>query len=518
MAGTHDRRFQTLAVALAMLGMAFMAFRLFAHTGGELFYTLDDPYIHLALAEGILHGHFGINPGEAASPSSSILYPRLLALTLAAGLGDWGPLVLNVLPMLGAVWILAGLLARLRPTPEPALLVALPVLILAVNGFALPFTGMEHSLHLWASLLIVAGTIRLTETGRAPLWMLLGIVLAPLLRFEGAALALGGLLALLAWRRILPAALTLAVLVAAFAAHMALMKQLGLPPLPSSVMVKSSASAAAVDSGAGSALATFGASFLAAPELSPGLSLMLCLGLITLCLGLPGPDTRARATVAGLALLAGAGHLAAGKYGWFDRYEIYIAGTVLAALLWLAAPLLRQGNRATGFGILLTCLALSGPYFNATLLTPLAARNIQEQQWQMHRFATEFFPHPVAVNDLGWTSYRNDSYVLDLWGLGSEEARRMAATGRTPAKMEEIVARHGVSWAMIYDSWFPGVIPDSWCHIADLHTIHVTASDGTVAFYLTDPAQEQAMRSALAAFGASLLPGTALTVNACTTR
>ena len=32
-------------------------------------YSLDDPYIHLALARQILHGHYGINPGEFAAPS-----------------------------------------------------------------------------------------------------------------------------------------------------------------------------------------------------------------------------------------------------------------------------------------------------------------------------------------------------------------------------------------------------------------------------------------------------------------
>ena len=40
---------------------------------GHLVYTLDDPYIHLALAENIIHGHYGVNAGEFSAPSSSIL-------------------------------------------------------------------------------------------------------------------------------------------------------------------------------------------------------------------------------------------------------------------------------------------------------------------------------------------------------------------------------------------------------------------------------------------------------------
>ena len=38
---------------------------------GKFFYTLDDPYIHLALSDNIFHGHYGLNAGEFSSPSNS---------------------------------------------------------------------------------------------------------------------------------------------------------------------------------------------------------------------------------------------------------------------------------------------------------------------------------------------------------------------------------------------------------------------------------------------------------------
>ena len=50
------------------------------------FYTLDDPYIHMALAENLARGHFGVNLGEVSNPSSSILWPWLLAT--AERIGD----------------------------------------------------------------------------------------------------------------------------------------------------------------------------------------------------------------------------------------------------------------------------------------------------------------------------------------------------------------------------------------------------------------------------------------------
>ena len=71
-------------------------------------YTLDNPYIHLSLAENLLRGHYGVNVDEVASPSSSILYPFLLAGTLAFGLGGIAPLFLNTLGAIGVSWLIAG--------------------------------------------------------------------------------------------------------------------------------------------------------------------------------------------------------------------------------------------------------------------------------------------------------------------------------------------------------------------------------------------------------------------------
>ena len=46
--------------------------------GGHFSYTLDDAYIHLALAENLAGGHYGVNLGEYSAASSSILWPLLL--------------------------------------------------------------------------------------------------------------------------------------------------------------------------------------------------------------------------------------------------------------------------------------------------------------------------------------------------------------------------------------------------------------------------------------------------------
>jgi len=78
-------------------------------TNWQFIYTLDDPYIHLALAKGISHFHYGINASEFSAPSSSILWPFLMA-PFASLQGFWlVPLVVNLLCLTGTVLVLQRL-------------------------------------------------------------------------------------------------------------------------------------------------------------------------------------------------------------------------------------------------------------------------------------------------------------------------------------------------------------------------------------------------------------------------
>jgi hypothetical protein len=72
-------------------------------------YGLDDPYIHLALSERITRGEYGINPGEIASPSSSVIYPFLLTLGFFyLNIPEAFPFWLSLISMAGALWMVAG--------------------------------------------------------------------------------------------------------------------------------------------------------------------------------------------------------------------------------------------------------------------------------------------------------------------------------------------------------------------------------------------------------------------------
>jgi hypothetical protein len=151
-------------------------------------------------------------------------------------------------------------------------------------------------------------------------------------------------------------------------------------------------------------------------------------------------------------------------------------------------------------------MTVSMPFIDATFETPVAARGIYEQQFQMRRFATEFFPRRVAVNDIGLVSYKNDTYVLDLFGLGSEPVREAKTTGAfNKAFVDDISTRKNIDYAMIYNKWFQDSIPDSWCLMATLrNTDVVTAGGSQVAFYALRPDIIDDMREAMTRFEATL--------------
>jgi hypothetical protein len=105
--------------------------------------------------------------------------------------------------------------------------------------------------------------------------------------------------------------------------------------------------------------------------------------------------------------------------------------------------------------VLLAVAILVAPYLRSEFLTPLASRGIYEQQFQMHRFVADFYREPVAVNDLGWVSYQNGAFVLDLTGLGSELVRRLrTAQAFGAAKRAEITAHYDIGLVTVYESWF----------------------------------------------------------------
>jgi len=487
---------------------------------GHLVYSLDDPYIHLAVAENILGGGYGINAEGYSSPASSLLYPILLAPTIALGWGTFGAIVINLLAVGLSVSLLLGFFWRnaIQDNENPgAILFAnmmAPLLILSISGFALPMTGMEHSLHVLAVIVTIRGLVAVAEGGKVPPSLAVAVAAMPFIRFEGAALAIASIFVLIATRHLRAAVLIGTIIIVGFAAHVFVMQRLGLPPLPSSVLLKSSL--------AGNVHTLEARGFLVAlkrhlvESMDNRWGILLALGACAILATAKGRNGRwlsleSPGSLIGAAMVFGLGaHIAAGQYGWFGRYEVYAVTILVVGGIYLLRPLwpkiCSMRLLPAQIGLLAALLLVFAPYAKTAWRTPRACRNIYEQQFQMHRFVTEFFPRGVAINDLGWVSYGNDSYVLDLWGLGSETVRLARASGRLDAQaIADLAEEADVDFAMIYASWFEGKIPESWCLMATLLLIDsMTAGGDEVQFYATRASAQADMSTALDRFAPTL--------------
>jgi hypothetical protein len=120
----------------------------------------------------------------------------------------------------------------------------------------------------------------------------------------------------------------------------------------------------------------------------------------------------------------------------------------------------------------------------------------------------------VAVNDLGRVSYRNDSYVLDLFGLASLEALRARVHDTDAEWVNGLARRHDVKLAMVYPGWFHFGMPPDWEKVAELRLSRgrVTAADETVAFYTLGPEAREEVVAELQRFRQTLPPGVALVI------
>ena len=491
---------------------------------GHLIYTLDDPYIHLRVAQIILRGGYGINIGEYSSPSSSIIYPYLLALTELAGFGIWGPLVLNMLAMALAVYAVSQIIQDYVFTYDiqergfagsKLFPLGLGLLVcFAMNAWGLVMTGMEHSLHVLAVVLVIWGFLKILDDGsKLPAWLIAAIVVLPFIRFEGLAMSLLSVAALIYLGHHRIAFGVASLIVSGLFCWILFTQSLGLPVLPGSVLLKSDIAANATEH-AGLAQLSNAIYSNVRESISHRQGAFLLLGLVVVFILSYKAWQKERHQIAtvvgGLTIFTGLAHVFFGHYDWFSRYEIYISTLVTISALFLGRSYFVQAN--VKHIVFFVFLVVTVPYIATTFLTPRAARNIYQQQYQMHRFVAEYWKRPVAVNDIGWVSYNNPSFVLDLYGLGSEEVRRLRMTeGGCDAKTLSMLAnRKNVSLIMVYDDWFKSKIPVGWQKVVILNTSKVSVWSDQVSFYITPAANRTEVLDLLHQFGMTLPKGAVL--------
>lgn len=515
--GLHKNIKYNLSLKIAILILLFLVgaelITIQILNSGHFIFTLDDAYIQLRMAENLFKGHYGINLNEFSSPSSSILWIFLLAPFAELSFSNYAVLIINILCSIGTLFLFWKIMTSIfasEPANKKANFVItwfLLLLIPATNMIALIFIGMEHSLQVFLVTLIIWGLIYEIENGKAAWWLVIAIVAAPLIRYENFAISLPAIIYLYfrGYRKI--SFISAGIIILLFGSFTVFLLNLNLSPLPTSIKFKLSTNSI---SESGEPFNMFIEKFTENPK-----ALLLIIGMLFLLyfslFRKTSKEKKLLASVTSLGILL---HLFVGKYDSFDRYEIYIFTVTILVILYLNKENILElisKNGLLKFCAFLTLMVILffNSYIKATILTPIGSNNIYEQQFQMHRFAVDYYKKPIAVNDLGFVAFKNNNYVLDLWGLSSSDALKYRAGENFPGWMDRISKDHDVKFAMIYDEWFEN-IPGSWKKLGELHLgkIKVTPSYSSVSFYALDSNTYKESYKLLKEFVATLPVGT----------
>ncbi len=398
-------------------------------TGGTFDYALDAPYDALAIAKGLWAAGLGATVGDLAGAAASPLYPLLLHPVTDAELHRLLPLVWNGVGLViaavlwGRILWQAGYATRLYGL----VLAALGPLALHFSGVA--YSGTAHILHLAASLAILSGLLSFLDSGRVGRLLIAGVLLAPLLRVEGLALALLAVLPVLARLNIGKGLILWLLAIGPIAGFLILLEQSGLDPL-----ALLAADGLALPRDPGGWLVGQGASLPDRILSEPGAQVLAAFLVVALVLLMAGPVRRSGLVpLVAVAGLAGAAHLLFGSFGGLARFELYATSTLAAATLAVAVV---PGARGL---VLLPALAL---IFAATVYAPGAVlhyrdagRDMHLQTAQIMRLTRDHLAEPVATDLAGPVGWASDHPVVDLArnnGTGGAGAARFAML-RDPA-------------------------------------------------------------------------------------
>ncbi len=466
---------------------------------GHFVYTLDDPYIHMAVAKNwVLHGVFGLTPHAFSSSTSSPLWTTLIAGTYrVAGVSDGMPGVWAALFALACLFAANALGLQFGLGSWQRLLVCSAVLFFTPL-IPLASTGMEHTAHLFFVLVLLQLTLRAVEsTGRRTLaFLCLAGLLATATRYETLFLIAPLALILLLHRGWASAGLLVASALLPVVAYGLCSVAHGSYFLPNSLMLKGNFYHPGSFKEIASMLGYHSIGVLAAtPHLFAAVALLL-LGLLQFRERKTSRNRIALALLCALML-----HLQFAATGWFYRYEAYLVGALMA---FAGCLFLKPADPAAPFPVdrrprlpavaVLSCACL--------LLWPLgrracdsllelvpASHHIYRQQYQMAQFLKEQYGAGarVAANDVGAISYYADPHLLDLWGLATIEVARAKRSGTYDrAAVSRLLDTSNTDVVMVYTNWFPNQLPDSLVAAGSW-----TVTDGywgkTVSFFARTP-------------------------------
>jgi hypothetical protein len=507
--------------AILVVFMLLIAFRSYHYNDNHLIYTLDDPYIHMAMAKNLVqHNVLGVDRYGFSSSTSSPLWTVLIAVSYGlAGIREWIPGVWALLFAIASLYMTDLICRRFGLAPIFRFIVCILVLYFTPL-IALISTGMEHTMHLFFVLLLFLYFVSLLESHirRTLALVCLAALLATASRYETLFIVGPFTLILFCYRRFASGVLLLAAALVPVVLYGVFSFSNGGYFLPNSLMMKGvfyeiTGLRSVIDS-------LLYAGFVKLTNVSYLFNVCILLLLSSIRCNYMGRHALFWVSLAlPLTMLL---HLQYALTGWFYRYEGYLIalGMVIVAVTFLADARLRGaeslGIRRAGQNLAIALLGLlllwplvwRGKYSYESIVP--ASRNIYEQQYQMARFlADEFDPGTrVAVNDLGAVTFYADIEVLDLVGIGSVEFAQATRAGQWGKDfISESLEAHETEFVIVYMNWFDDgrelpdhLIPVSRWTISN----NVVCGGDAVTFFGTTVENAKRLHESLARFSKEL--------------
>jgi hypothetical protein len=495
-----------LGVAALIVGFALRS------TRGVLVYSLDDPYIHMALAQTLAHhGVYGIGPDAYESASSSPAWTVLLAAiarVVSSRLFNAAPLILNLVAGLWILWVFATrhpLFGRVTPVVGAAIAALLPA-ALYLPGLAV--TGMEHTLHAALTLTILLLLESIAEhdaSTRAALMFYVLLAVAALVRPEAMLFGLACSVALLASKNVGAAARTLAASMLPVGVVGVINELHGQYFLPNSVVAKT-----LLEEGGLTPWAPHAARFVDAAREDPML-MALFLIILTYWIASGRMHARRRAAPCLAFLLCTILHINYAGMGWLDRYQGYLIVMGVFLVLAVLADVPDHGFRwLRPVAAALVLVVFPWGKFQLMERAPVTIANVYRAQYQLARFLAQYYPgRMVAVNDLGLIGLLHGTPLIDLYGLGSHDVLRAWKEDRFDASyVDDLARRSNVQIAVVYEEWFGPLIPPEWVPVVIWTLNEPDVSDPwRVVFYAPSEAQARELDQNVRAFTPSLAGG-----------
>jgi len=486
---------------------------------GSLVYSLDDTYIHMAIAKNMArHGVWGVNSTGFNSASSSLLWTLLLSGAYwLFGVNNWTPFLLNVVFGMAILYIAdfywrrfgAGILMRI---------VGGLGIIISVPLSTLPLMGMEHSLHLFLTLWfaglateeLLAGELGEKERNRYML-PFLGALLG-LSRYEG--LFLIGIVALLLLcrKRFVRAFMTVAAAVLPLIGFSIISLLSNGFVLPNPVILKAAGPGLSLIKGL---LRLPDKRDLLAWQQNPYFAFLLILGialaLLTLVVHRKWRAPGFLLPVFLVAMIFLHFHYGFSPSFWVYRYSAYlIAFGIFAVIAFFPGPWNFRGEWRSIAKIV------------AAVAVPVLVIG-QAAEWQEGVFPRRelfgvrqnFLEHigvayfvraihprePFVVNDIGAVCFFCDTEMLDMFGLGNAEPLRFRkeTLAREKAALDAWVRSKGSRIAILQVQWQEIVprIPDTWTKAGE---VEMPVSGKKIGFFSLDRETAGDLRRKLLSF------------------